>query len=101
MATSSGVYTEVLFIDGGISDLEVLLRAVRPGVAVFVLEPGSDGVQQIADLLATHDLTNLSAIQIVSHGAEGELTLGSTVLSDATLPAHADALAEIGQALAP
>ena len=37
----------------------------------------------------------------MSHGAEGELTLGSTTLTDGDHPAHADALADIGAALAP
>jgi hypothetical protein len=42
----------------------------------------------------------LTGVQIVSHGAAGEIELGSTTLNDSDLPGHAAALASIGSALA-
>src|SRR5262249_4271703 len=92
---------QVVFIDSRVADIQDLIDGVQPGVQVFVLDPGSDGVQQIADILAADDLHDLSSISIVSHGADGEVLLGSPRLSDSTLPSHARALAEIGAALAP
>src|SRR6185312_5786399 len=62
-------------------------------------DPGRDGVQQIADILAANDLRDLAAIQIVSHGFAGEVELGTAILNDSTLADHADALARIGAAL--
>ena len=92
---------QVVFIDSRVPDIQDLIDGVQPGVQVFVLDPDSDGVQQIADILAANDLGNLSAISIVSHGADGEVMLGSTTLSESNLASHARALAEIGTALAP
>src|SRR5262249_28357558 len=80
-------------------DLQALLDGATPGEQVFVLDPDEDGLQQIADILAEHDLHDLSAIQIVSHGAAGELELGATMLQDDDLAGHAAQLAAIGQSL--
>jgi hypothetical protein len=92
---------QVVFIDSRVPDIQDLIDGVQPGVQVFVIDPGSDGVQQIADILAANDLHDLSSISIVSHGADGEVMLGSTTLSEANLASYSRALAEIGTAVAP
>lgn len=103
--SSSGVLTadpkQVVFIDSRAPDIQALIAGVQPGELVFVLDPTSDGVQQIADILAANNLTNLDSISIVGHGASGEIDLGTTVLNDADLAVHAAALSTIGAALAP
>ena len=76
-----------------------MIDAVKPGDQIFILQGDRDGVQQIADIIHDNNLHDLSSIQIVSHGGQGEVRLGSTVLTDANLAAHADALSAIGQAL--
>src|SRR5262245_55320079 len=58
-----------------------------------------DGVQQIADILAANNLTELASISIVGHGAAGAIDIGSTVLDDAGLSQHSAALAQIGASL--
>ena len=65
-----------------------------------MIDAGSDGLDQIAGILKSEHLGNLSGIQIVAHGAAGELELGSTTLNDSDLSDHASALATIGNALA-
>src|SRR5690242_14932667 len=75
---------QVVFIDSRVPDIADLINGVQPDVSVFVLDPDSDGVQQIADILAANNLQDLSSISIVSHGAPGEIQLGSSVLSDAS-----------------
>jgi hypothetical protein len=92
---------QAVFIDSRVPDLQDLVEGVDPGTQVFVLDPASDGIEQIADILASNHLTNLSAIAIVSHGDSGELELGSSFIVDGDLVGHASALAEIGSALAP
>src|SRR5262249_6012243 len=89
----------VVFIDSRVPDIQDLLDGVQPGDLVYVLDPDKDGIQQIADILAANNLGDLSTISIVSHGAVGEVTLGSTMLTEANLADHAAALAEIGAAL--
>jgi len=92
---------QIVFIDGSIPDAQMLAADVKPGVLAVLLDPGQDGVQQIADYLASHHVQNLAAIDIVAHGADGEIELGSTLLSAATIGAHLAQLAQIGAALQP
>src|SRR5262249_5741235 len=78
---------------------QTLLSGVHPCAPAFLHDPGSDGVHQIADILAANNLANLATISIVAHGSAGELVLGSTMLTDGTLADHSAALAEIGATL--
>src|SRR5262252_6046434 len=91
---------QVVFIDSGVPDIQDLINGVQPGVRVFVIAPGSEAVQQIADILAANDFSDLSSISIVSHGLDGEVMLGSTTLSDSNLSSYSRALAEIGTSVA-
>jgi hypothetical protein len=100
MATDTAT-RRIIIIDGSVPDLQTLLDGVGADAAVFVLDPDEDGVQQIVGILAANDLSDLSAIQIVSHGSEGSITLGSAVLDQGNIASYADALAQIGDALAP
>ena len=102
MSTPNGeaAATRAVFIDSNVPDLQDLLAGLAPGEAAFVLDPGSDGIEQIADLLAANKLTGLASISIVGHGSSGAIDLGSTVLDDGDLSSHATALAQIGAALA-
>ena len=90
-------YHSVLFIDARVADAGVFLTSANEGVLVVQLAPEGDGVQQIAAALA--GLQELDSIQIVSHGASGQLQIGDTVLDAASLATHAAALAEWGGAL--
>src|ERR1700748_1345730 len=85
---------QIVFIDSRVPDIQDLLNGLQPGEQAFVIDASSDGIQQIADILAANNLTNLSAISIVSHGETGEVTLGSTMLTDGNLAAHFGALSE-------
>jgi Domain of unknown function (DUF4347) len=92
---------DVVFIDSNVPDIQDLLNGLKPGEKAFVIDAGSDGLSQIATILQSQHLTNLAGIEIVAHGASGQLDLGSTVLDDANLAGHAAALSTIGSALAP
>ncbi len=91
----------IVFIDSRVPDLQDLIDGVQQGDLVYVLDPNSDGVQQIADILAANNLTDLSSISIVGHGESGEMELGSSFINDSNLSSHSNALAEIGASLAP
>ena len=101
--TSSNIGTpqSVVFIDFNVPDLQDLLNGLAPGVEAFVIDPSSDGLAQIAAILASNDLTNLSSISIVGHGAAGQIQVGSTTLDAGDLSSDSAALAQIGAALAP
>ncbi|MDR3537742.1 MAG: DUF4347 domain-containing protein [Acetobacteraceae bacterium] len=92
---------QVVFIDGSVPDAQLLARGVAPGVIAVVLDPALDGVQQIADWLTSHHITNLAAIDIVAHGQDGEIALGDTRLDAGTIADYTAQLAAIGAALQP
>jgi hypothetical protein len=91
----------VVFIDGNVPDAQLLAVGVAPGVLAVFLNPGSDGVIQIAAWLTSHDVTGLSSIDIVAHGADGQIALGTGTLSSATLAQYQAELSAIGAALQP
>jgi Domain of unknown function (DUF4347)/Bacterial Ig domain len=93
--------TEVVFVDSDVPDIQDLINGAKPGVKVFTIDSGSDGLQQISNILAAHNFSNLTAIDIVGHGTSGEFTIGSTSLTDGNLGGEAQNLASIGKALVP
>ncbi|HKS62174.1 MAG TPA: DUF4347 domain-containing protein, partial [Xanthobacteraceae bacterium] len=98
--TRTAAVRRIIFIDPAVPGAQALLAGVAPDAVAILLDPDKDGVQQIADVLAANELSDLAAIQIVSHGSEGSITLGSTVLDNGNVVSFADALAQIGAALA-
>jgi Domain of unknown function (DUF4347) len=92
---------QIVFIEGNVPDLQDLLHGLAPGVQAVVLDPDQNGVQQIAAYLTSHDVTDLAGIDLVAHGADGVVALGTARLSTATLAGYQTQLAAIGAALAP
>ncbi|WP_271411397.1 DUF4347 domain-containing protein [Pseudomonas sp. Q1-7] len=88
---------EVVFIDNGVKDFQQLVAAIKPGTEVVVLDGSKDGLRQIADYLDGR--SGLDAIHIISHGAEGQVLLGTSVLDMGSLQQRAGDLAAIGDAL--
>lgn len=75
-----------------------MLAGLAPDVEVFVLDPDEEGLSQIATVLAGR--SDIGSVQVLSHGAEGMVQLGSLNLTSANVAAHAADLATIGGALA-
>src|SRR6266851_32387 len=92
---------QIVFIDPHVPDYQILAAGVKPGEEVVVLDANTDGVKQIADWLASHDEHNVDAIHIVSHGEDGTIRLGSTILAANDINQFSQPLAAIGAALKP
>ncbi len=92
---------QIVFIDGAVPDAQLLAAGVKPGVVAVVLDPNGNELQQIAAYLASHDVKDLAAIDLVAHGSDGAMQLGTAVLDAATIPLYAGDLAAIGAALRP
>ena len=86
-----------VFVDARSGLVENLIANVAPDAVVVVLDPFQDGLTQIEQALA--GVTDLEAIHIISHGAEGTLYLGNTVLNGENIDYYASELATIGAAL--
>src|SRR5262249_6147924 len=88
---------EVAFVDTTVPDWQTLAAAIRPGVEVVLLDPAKDGLAQIADALRGR--SDLDAVHIVSHGAEGALVIGGQSYTSEMLAQHQAELTDIGHAL--
>ncbi|MBF0270121.1 MAG: DUF4347 domain-containing protein [Alphaproteobacteria bacterium] len=88
---------EVAFVDSNVQDWQTLVAGMREGVEVHVLDANQDGLSQIAEAL--NGRSNIDAIHIVSHGAEGEVELGNMALSLSNLDPRGAELQQIASSL--
>jgi hypothetical protein len=89
--------TEIVIVDGRIKDADLLIEGLSADAEVFILDPSSDGIAQITDILSQQG--GLSAIHIFSHGDAAKLFLGDGELSVANIGDNAEALSGWGDAL--
>ena len=75
-----------------------ILQVSRYGdIEVVVLDPSTDGIRQISEILRPYD--GLAAVQILSHGGAGSLRLGNSELDQNRLTAEQSQIAAWGTAL--
>ena len=96
-ATDSAPATSIVFVDGQLPNAGVLASNIASGARVVVLDPNGNALQQIQDAVAGRN--DIQSIHILSHGSQGDITLGNLHLNQSTLAAHADALTAIGSSL--
>jgi len=87
----------IVFIDFRVQDHESLIRQFDPSVEVYIIDGVTDGFDQIA--IRLQGRTGIDAVHVVSHGSDGGLLLGASLISGDDLPTHADPLAAIGESL--
>ena len=99
-ASPSGGVGELVVIDWGIADIDAVRQAaLARGAEVAMLEPGRDGLEHIAALLAGR--RGMAALHVVGHGRAGAIQLAGTEIDGATAGRRSGTLARIGAALAP
>ncbi|MGO4470266.1 DUF4347 domain-containing protein, partial [Pseudoduganella sp. RAF53_2] len=107
-AATDGLFTpRVVFVDPSVADYQDIIAALPANTTAVVLDASQDGIQQIRDYLAHNTgkvsaidiITDIASMDVVSHGAPGEIVLGSTVLNSDTVAAYSTQLAEIGSHL--
>ncbi|MEM7555930.1 MAG: DUF4347 domain-containing protein, partial [Cyanobacteria bacterium P01_A01_bin.84] len=78
---------EIVFIDADVSDYQTLVAGTKLGTKVVILDGNKDGVEQITQVLSTHELNSVyfDSVHIVSHGSPGCLYLGNSQLNLHTL----------------
>ena len=90
---------QVVFIENNLYDWGLLSRQMAANAEVIVLDSAQDGLAQMASYLATLQPGSLDAIHVLSHGAAGQLNLGSITLTQDSLSQYSAELNAIGQAL--
>ncbi|CAE6934554.1 hypothetical protein R75471_04984 [Paraburkholderia domus] len=98
-ATADTTPHTVVFIDPSVPNYQTLIAGLPPGTPYVVLNATTDGFAQIAGYLQTHK--GVDSIQLISHGADGEIQAGSTWLNAGDLSAYSGELAQIGAAMKP
>ncbi|WP_088894155.1 DUF4347 domain-containing protein [Leptolyngbya ohadii] len=73
----------LIVVDPTVANYGTLLQGLDAAAEVVLLDPNQDGIVQITQLLASR--RDLASLQILSHGSEGSLQLGSAQLNGATL----------------
>ena len=69
----------LLVIDGRLAGAQALADSATPGTKVLVVNPAQDGIAAVRQALQA--LGSVDSVQILSHGAPGQFTLGSSTLS--------------------
>ncbi|WP_332879397.1 Ig-like domain-containing protein, partial [Massilia sp. S19_KUP03_FR1] len=94
-----GNVKEWLFVDSSLPQLSELLANVPPDCRIVLLDPLRDGFAQIDAALAGQ--TDVKTVHLVTHGDQGAIMLGSSLLDLATAStAYADQFAALGAHLA-
>jgi hypothetical protein len=87
----------IVFVDSRVSNYQSLIDSLTEPAQVFVLKADSDGLTQMVSAL--QGITGIDAIHVISHGSQGALYLGSTVLDSGNLSEYSTQLLSIGSSL--
>ncbi|NLV97713.1 MAG: DUF4347 domain-containing protein, partial [Desulfovibrionales bacterium] len=74
---------DIFVIDASVKDVEAIEKALPADAIVIHLDAGSDGILTLSEALAQYD--RVDALHILSHGSDGQISLGGTLLNEATL----------------
>ncbi len=89
--------TEIVFVENNVADYQSLLGGLATGTEVHVLDASRSGLEQMAQIMAGR--SDVDAIHVVSHGAEGSLQLGALTLTAQNMQEHGAELTTISSAL--
>ena len=95
--TNTSSNLPLVIVDANIKGLENLVTSFPSSFRVFRLDPLKEGLSQVVEALANS--TDIPAIHILSHGSEGTLQLGSTILDTSNLSKFSSELSAIGRSL--
>lgn len=95
---------ELVFVDSGVSDYQQLIDDLDAGnstadLEIYLLDASRDGVEQISEILAGYD--DVDAIHVLSHGNDGKIRIGNTVLESGNLAGYAGEFAAWQSSLNP
>jgi hypothetical protein len=88
---------QLVVIDTSVANYQSLIEQLGASYSFLLLNAGSDGVTQIARYLAANP--GFDAIHLISHGSPGQLAVGTSTLSEATIGGYTNQLHQIGAGL--
>ncbi|MEG3983685.1 DUF4347 domain-containing protein, partial [Microcoleus sp. T3B2] len=84
-------------VDSKVENYQELLRGVKCGTEVILLDRTRDGIEQITEILGQRN--SITSLHIVSHGREAAVEIGSTELNIDNLETYSNQLQQWGKAL--
>ena len=88
---------QLVVIDPRVASYQSLIEQLGASYSYLLLNAESDGVTQIANYLAANP--GFDAIHLISHGAPGQVAVGTSTLSEATIGGYTAQLNQIGASL--
>ncbi|WP_161604790.1 DUF4347 domain-containing protein, partial [Roseiconus nitratireducens] len=87
---------ELVFVDASVDDHEQLISDLKVALdqdelEIYLLDSSRDGVEQIGEILSGY--SDVDAVHILSHGSDGKIRLGSSLIESRNLEAFAGDLA--------
>ena len=73
----------IYVVDASVPDKDAVLSSLDPDAVIIEIGAGEDGVEVLTRALGQYD--NVDSLHIFSHGTDGSIHLGSTVLSSESL----------------
>ena len=100
--TAAEVRSELVFVNENVPDYEQLIADLQGSddnrvIEVVILDSDRNGIDQITEILA--ERSDLAAVHFISHGTDGQISLGDSWLNSATLQQNSDTVAGWGDAL--
>jgi len=101
---SQSTRTEIVFVDAGVAERERIVDDIRARswegarIEVVQLDASASGIDAIGAVLAQH--SDVSAVHLISHGSEGQVSLGADVLDFESLLRNATGIKQWAGALA-
>jgi hypothetical protein len=80
---TSAARQEIVFVSSSVREYQKLVDGISPNVEVHILDSSRDGVEQMSEVLAGR--TGIDAIHLIGHGTEGEMELGSSLLTQTSI----------------
>jgi hypothetical protein len=93
---------EIVFFDENLADYRQLIadlerRDNNRNFEVVELKSDRNGIEQVSEILS--ERSNLAAVHFITHGADGQINIGSTFLNSTALQQNIDAISSWGKAL--
>ncbi len=101
-SNSTESQVEIIFIDETTPDYELLVKDLLANGSpdrtfeIITISAEQDGIQLISNILAQH--SGVSAVHLISHGSDGNVNIGKSVLNQSTFSTHENLISNWGHA---
>ena len=89
VSDTTNIVTEIVFVDTSVDNFQSIIDDILnqqdsgKSIDVVLIESDENGIQRITDTLSQYQ--NIDAVHIISHGSDGAVSLGNTVLNASSL----------------